>query len=234
MLRDFTATGVFEGKYTGPYFVLDRIGLVNYKIQESEEKPPRITHYNRMKEYDVKEPYVIPGWVVRGSEELTEQERKMSEEGKELVEGIIKPRGKVPPLFRSIIHPNAIKVADRYPRRPKMKRRRRRKAEAGTEEQEQNQRDKPMETEILDQADLPKETETQKSPEKPIETENQNTEPTETQIKPKPKRGRPRKRERIEAEMENQEPEPEIDEPEAVVVRRSRYGRAVKRPKRDF
>ena len=234
MLRDFTATGVFEGKYTGPYFVLDRIGLVNYKIQESENKPPRITHYNRMKEYDVKEPYVIPGWVVAGSEELTEQERKMSEEGKELVEGIIKPRGKVPPLFRSIIHPNAIKVADRYPRRPKIRRKRRRKEDKEAEHQDQNQKDKPMETEIQDQAEPPREAELQKSPEKPMETENQNTEATETQIKPKPKRGRPRKRERIEAEMEIQDPEPEIYEPEAVVVRRSRYGRAVKRPKRDF
>ena len=49
--------------YVGPYFVLDRIGAVNFRIQLDEKSQPRVVHHNRLRPYKVREPYDVPDWV---------------------------------------------------------------------------------------------------------------------------------------------------------------------------
>ena len=50
-------------KYVGPYWVLDKIGSVNYRIQENDNTLPKIVHHNRMKSYTSRDVIVIPEWV---------------------------------------------------------------------------------------------------------------------------------------------------------------------------
>ena len=56
--------------YKGPYWVLDVLGQVNFRIQEKEDGPMMIVHHNRMKPYVSRQPVVIPDWVRRRSDAL--------------------------------------------------------------------------------------------------------------------------------------------------------------------
>ena len=57
-------------KYAGPYWILDKLGDVNFRIQEREDGPMKVVHHNRMKPYMSRQPVVIPQWVRRRSKVL--------------------------------------------------------------------------------------------------------------------------------------------------------------------
>ena len=50
-------------KYVGPYFILDRVGTVNFRVQDLEKSNPRVVHHNRLRLFNTKEPYDVPEWV---------------------------------------------------------------------------------------------------------------------------------------------------------------------------
>ena len=50
-------------RYVGPYFVIDKVGLVNFRIQDKETSHPRVVHHNRLRPYLTREPFEIPEWV---------------------------------------------------------------------------------------------------------------------------------------------------------------------------
>ena len=52
-------------KYEGPYWILDPVGEVNYRIQKEEGGPARVIHHNRMRRYNVKEIIDVPDWVMK-------------------------------------------------------------------------------------------------------------------------------------------------------------------------
>ena len=54
-------------KYKGPYWVLAKIGAVNYRIQETETSRPQVVHHNRMKPYFPRDPVQIPNWVKKAT-----------------------------------------------------------------------------------------------------------------------------------------------------------------------
>ena len=156
--------------FSGPYYVLDRLGMVNYRIQMSEDSKPLIVHHNRIQEKKERFPYTAPEWVGRASKTLSQMEQTEWPE--------FQPPSRIPNALRAedMNIPVQIQLPQRrYPR---------------------NRR----------------------------------------QIKPKPerkRRGRPRKRP-TPAELDKQEQvEQKSDEPEAAQVQRTRYGRAVRPPKRD-
>ena len=57
-------------KYAGPYWILDKLGDVNFRIQEREDGPMKVVHHNRMKQHMSRQPVVIPEWVRRRSKVL--------------------------------------------------------------------------------------------------------------------------------------------------------------------
>ena len=50
-------------RYVGPYFVIDKVGLANFRVQQSETSNPRVVHHNRLKPYLQREPFETPEWV---------------------------------------------------------------------------------------------------------------------------------------------------------------------------
>ncbi|CAF1009602.1 unnamed protein product [Brachionus calyciflorus] len=45
----------FEQKFIGPFTILERIGEVNYKIKDVSSDKTQVVHYNRMRQYKVRE-----------------------------------------------------------------------------------------------------------------------------------------------------------------------------------
>ena len=54
-----------QAKLMPKYWVLDKLGDVNFRIQEKEDGPMKVIHHNRMKPYASRQPVVIPQWVRR-------------------------------------------------------------------------------------------------------------------------------------------------------------------------
>ena len=54
-----------QSNWQGPYFVLDCLSDVTYRIQANQKSKPKIVHFNRLKAYHAEEP---PDWVRRRSE----------------------------------------------------------------------------------------------------------------------------------------------------------------------
>ena len=58
-------------KFKGPYWILAKIGAVNYRIQEAETSRPQVVHHNRMKPYFPRDPVQIPNWVTKITKKTT-------------------------------------------------------------------------------------------------------------------------------------------------------------------
>ena len=52
-------------KFVGLFWVIDKRGDVNYRIQETEEGRPQVVHHSRMKPYTSRQPVIKPNWVKR-------------------------------------------------------------------------------------------------------------------------------------------------------------------------
>ena len=67
MLRDHTkakkGSKKFKPKYEGPYWILDKVGSVNYRIQKDEKSRVDVVHHNRMRRYNIPNPIPVPQWV---------------------------------------------------------------------------------------------------------------------------------------------------------------------------
>ena len=64
-------TSKFAPKYDGPFWVIDCLSDVNFRVQRSEEKPPKIVHHDRMKPYVSTDGAQIPDWVRKASRKLS-------------------------------------------------------------------------------------------------------------------------------------------------------------------
>jgi hypothetical protein len=103
LLQDHTrhekGTAKFAPKYSGPFYVIDRIGGSNYRVQETYLEDPQVVHHDRMKPYEIQEPYIIPEWVGNASKALNK-----------LTDGMfptVNPAGKVPELFKKTVLRNS-------------------------------------------------------------------------------------------------------------------------------
>ena len=60
MIRDHAPKEKGDGKmcakFVGPFWVIDKLGDVNYRIQQTEEGRPQVVHHNRMKPYTSRQP----------------------------------------------------------------------------------------------------------------------------------------------------------------------------------
>ena len=50
-------------KYKGPFWIVDKLSDVNFRIAENEESKMRVIHHDRLKPYKSREPLVTPEWV---------------------------------------------------------------------------------------------------------------------------------------------------------------------------
>ena len=57
--------GKMCAKFIGPFLVIDKLGDVNYRIQQTQEGRPQVVNYNRMKPYTSRQPVIEPNWVKR-------------------------------------------------------------------------------------------------------------------------------------------------------------------------
>ena len=57
-------------KFVGPFWVIDKLGDVNYRIQETEEGRPQVVHHNRMRPFTSRQPVLVPNWVKQISKTL--------------------------------------------------------------------------------------------------------------------------------------------------------------------
>ena len=71
MLKNHTkapkGTKKFRRKYQGPYWILDKIGSVNFRIQKDENTSADVVHHNRMRRYNIPDPIPVPQWVKKSS-----------------------------------------------------------------------------------------------------------------------------------------------------------------------
>ena len=78
LIKDHTKHGKgskkYQNLYEGPYWVIDRLGDVNYRIQKDEHTAARVVHHNRMRRYNVQGPVFVPIWVRLKSRYLRKQE----------------------------------------------------------------------------------------------------------------------------------------------------------------
>ena len=74
MLRDYTLREKGDAKlcakFCGPFWILDKLGDVNYRIVDKEGGTPKVVHHNRIKPYVARQPVVIPERVKNNSKEL--------------------------------------------------------------------------------------------------------------------------------------------------------------------
>ena len=67
LLKDHTkhlkGTKKYQDLFEGPYWVIDRLGDVNYRIQKDEHSAAKVAHHNRMRKYKVRGPVFVPLWV---------------------------------------------------------------------------------------------------------------------------------------------------------------------------
>ena len=64
----------YQPTYAGPYWVIDRLGDVNYRIQLDEHSAAKVVHHNRMRKYNVRGPVFVPLWVRLKSRHLRKVE----------------------------------------------------------------------------------------------------------------------------------------------------------------
>ena len=87
MIKDYSPRDKGEGKmcakFSGPYWVIDKLGDVNYRIMQDELAAPKVVHHNRMKPYVAREPGVIPKWVKLISKALSEKSQLNDTEDEE-------------------------------------------------------------------------------------------------------------------------------------------------------
>ena len=71
LLKDHTkakkGSKKFKPKYQGPYWILDKVGSVNFRIQKDENSKVEVVHHNRMRRYNIPEPIPVPDWVKKMS-----------------------------------------------------------------------------------------------------------------------------------------------------------------------
>ena len=74
LMKDYTPRDKGDSKlcpkFCGPFWVIDKLGDVNYRVVEHEHAIPKIVHHNRMKPYTSREPCKVPDWVKRASKSL--------------------------------------------------------------------------------------------------------------------------------------------------------------------
>jgi hypothetical protein len=92
MLRDHTkvekGTKKFKQTYVGPFWVIDRLGDVVYRIQENEHTPAKVVHHNLLRRYHNRvTPVFVPLWVRQKSRYLQKLEY-----GSTIPENIDQPR----------------------------------------------------------------------------------------------------------------------------------------------
>ena len=111
-------------RYVGPYFVLDKVGLVNFRIQDKENSEPRVVHHNRLRPYLTREPFEIPEWVRKLSKsDVPKMYTPEIIEGKpelpaEIIPDEFKVKAKIQPRKRKTVK-LPVKVAKRAaPKRP--------------------------------------------------------------------------------------------------------------------
>ena len=101
--------------YTEPWFVIDKLSEVTYRLQQADDQPPKITHHDRMKELASRESYQVPDWVVRRSKEL----RKTITDPDNHEPLIIKPKGRIPPALLAKDKLAMVKLKTSYPTKRK-------------------------------------------------------------------------------------------------------------------
>ena len=68
-------------KYAGPFWVIARIGDVNFRIKESADGPAKVVHHNRLKPYcNRRSDVVIPEWVRKLCKTLQPVEKTTTQE----------------------------------------------------------------------------------------------------------------------------------------------------------
>ena len=84
MIRDHTPKDKGDKKmcyqFSGPYWVVDRVGPTSIRIIDGEDGRYQIVHHNRVKPYTSRQVVVIPRWLRKISKELNELEDIVSEE----------------------------------------------------------------------------------------------------------------------------------------------------------
>ena len=64
----------FTAKYVGPYWVIDALSDIHFRIQEKENSHPKVVHHDRSKPYVFRQKTDTPEWVIRLSRELSAAE----------------------------------------------------------------------------------------------------------------------------------------------------------------
>ena len=70
-------------KYAGPYWVIARIGEVNFRIKESADAPAKVVYHNRLKPYCKSQSVTIPEWVQKLCKTLQPVEKPKTKEVEE-------------------------------------------------------------------------------------------------------------------------------------------------------
>ena len=78
-------TRKLANRYDGPYYVLDVLSDVNFRVTKSSEDRPRVIHHDRMKKVDQREEADIE-WVFKQSRTLQRQKLKQGEDGQTMTE----------------------------------------------------------------------------------------------------------------------------------------------------
>ena len=81
-----TGTRKFVPKYVGPYWVIDVLSDIHFRIQEKEGSTPKVVHHDRLKPYVFRVPTETPDWVKKASRALTAAELARSTEPEQIPE----------------------------------------------------------------------------------------------------------------------------------------------------
>ena len=68
--RHEKGTKKFQAKYEGPYWLIDQLGDVVYRVQKDEHSAAKIIHHNLLRRYETRGPVFVPEWVRRKSRYL--------------------------------------------------------------------------------------------------------------------------------------------------------------------
>ena len=172
MLRDFKklekGTKKLADPYDGPYYVLDVLSDVNFRISKSENSEPKIVHHDRMKPIEQDEKPNLD-WVFKQSRTYARDQIQQGGANLQLMKDVTDRLAK---LEREITK-NSKKIARRNKKATEI---RKRKRTPGAKE-------KTPETE----------EKTPDSDDKIPDIEEKQLKPEENEVEKKPKRGRPRK-----------------------------------------
>ena len=113
--------GKMCAKVVGQFWVIDKLGYVNNRIQQTEESRPQVVHHNRMKPYTSRQPVIVPNWVKRISKTL----EALAEDTEEAKTPAKEPKpGRKPKVQREVRLPRFCRVTRRKGEAVKMKPRR--------------------------------------------------------------------------------------------------------------